>query len=165
VDAEIFDRLVLWIHTKTVGFEPINGVEMEPRSKETQVSFDKEVLRLMKLWVLGDKLLMAQLQNEVVAAITRMWKLGQCHLKSTSWIPYIWNHTIMGSPIRRFVRAHVIRWVEKAHCLQHYRDFPPELLMDVLFRAQETEQILGKINSRWPWNGQGIELDWKAPER
>ena len=40
-------------------------------------------------------------------------RLGQCHLKSTSWIPYIWNHTIVGSPIRRFVRAHVIRWVER----------------------------------------------------
>jgi hypothetical protein len=92
-------------------------------------------LRLMKLWVLGDKLLMPQLQNEVVAAITKMWRLGRCHLKSTNWIPYTWNHTNEGSPIRRFVRAHVIRRVEKAHCLQHQKDFPQELLMDVLISA------------------------------
>ncbi len=144
VDAEIFDRLVLWIYTQTATFEEINGAEVEPPSKETQASFDEEVLKLLKLWTLGDKLLMPELQNEVMTAITEMWGLGQCHLRSTSWIPYIWEYPIAGSPIHRFVSSHVICWVKKDHCLQHYQDFPPELLMDVLISAHEISTILDK---------------------
>jgi hypothetical protein len=164
VDAEIFDRLVFWIYTKTVKYRLVKGVEIIPPSKETQVKFDEEVLKLMKLWVLGDKLLLPKLQNHVVAAIIKMWELGECYLESTSWICYIWDQTLVGSPIRRFVRAHVICWVRKAHCLQHSEDLPQELLMEVLFRAQETERIHGKRDTRWLWNAQKIESDWKVPE-
>ena len=164
MDAEIFDRLVFWIYTKSVKYRLIKDVEIIPPSKETQIKFDEEVMKLMKLWVLGDKLLMPKLQNQVVVVIIKMWELGKCHLESTSWISYIWDQTMVGSPIRRFVRAHVIYCTRKTHCFQHSGDLPQDLLMDMLFRAQETEKILGKRDTRWLWNAQQIESDWKVPE-
>ncbi len=164
MDAEIFDRLVFWIYTKGVKYKLIQDVEIRPPSKETQAKFDEEIMNLMKLWVLGDKLLMPKLQNQVVAIIIKMWELGECHLESTSWISYIWEQTMVESPVRRFVRTHVIYLARKMHCFQHSEDLPQDLLMDMLFRAQETEKNLGKRDARWLWNAQKIESDWKVPE-
>jgi hypothetical protein len=165
VDADIYDRLVFWIYTKTVKYRLVNGVKSIPPSKETQVRFDEGIVKLMKLWVLGDKLLMPKLQNSVVAVIIEMWELGQCHLESTSWISYIWDHTMVTSPIRWFVSARVVCWVRKAHCLQHSEDFPRELLMEVLFRAQETVKLLdSKGFNKWLWDMKQRESNWKVPE-
>ena len=54
------------MYTKALEPETIEGSEVFPPRNEVKGKFDLKILRLMQLWVLGDKLLIPGLQNRIM---------------------------------------------------------------------------------------------------
>jgi hypothetical protein len=82
----MFSKVILWLHTKALEPETIEGSKEFPSSNELKKKFELNVLRLMQLWVLGDKLLIPGLHNRVMEVIDRMWygsTCGTCFVWST----------------------------------------------------------------------------------
>ena len=91
---------------------------------------EKETISRIELWVLAEKLLIPQLQNE---AMTLLRSVGRtCIEPFEMWVDYIYYKTAKDSPLRRFV-VNLIAWSAPS---SEYKEYPHlyhhEFLLDLV---------------------------------
>lgn len=124
--------LVHWLYTQKVHL-PVAEEDRE------DVSDRDRSIWLAELWVLGDKLLVPRLQNEVLSSMLRLKVQRLNLLLSLGTIKYIYSHTSSGSQLRRFV-VHLCIYCRKAACYEdpsRFSYFPKEMLAEALLLAIE----------------------------
>ncbi|CZT46406.1 uncharacterized protein RSE6_06830 [Rhynchosporium secalis] len=85
-------------------------------------------LNLIQLWLLADRLLMPDLQKEVIRKLRMM---GEDYW-STHWINHMWENTLPESPLREFAVDLCLQSMPRRYIGMHPEQFPKELLVEML---------------------------------
>jgi hypothetical protein len=112
-----------------------------------QICRDEDVA-LVKLWVLADNLCIAQLQNDVVDAIT---KIAAYHEEPPNSCTYQWifndENTATDSPLRRLIIRLNAAYMNGTDFLSHEESYPPRMLLDLLRYLGRCTPDLNKIRA------------------
>lgn len=153
--------MVVWFYTQSAeqffkdfddaeGFDKNLVVQNDP---EMKALFEKQDLDLVKLWILADRLLMPELQNQTMIQLDlslfpdddkKHWECHESCWLNTSWFNEVYAGTIAGSPLRKFAidyyKMASFHWRRgdcpkkdeaKRHFVEHAMDVPPEMLFEV----------------------------------
>ncbi|TVY73304.1 hypothetical protein LSUE1_G005518 [Lachnellula suecica] len=119
-----------WIYTQQlsiIGFEHWN-------SKNTDMA-------LVQLWVLADKLLIPQLQNQAIRELHRA-QMGPLDVGDPripfSTINYLYENTPRGSPLRKYIINMCALYVDEQYYLTNSSEFPKEMLLELVVAFAET---------------------------
>lgn len=123
-------RLLLWFfYTGKVdtslqryisaGFEAVAQQEMQ------------QEIDFIHFWVLADRLLIPSLQNAIVRKLEIMWHLPTDRALNTGWVPFVYKHTSVGSPLRSLTLDHCAYGLHSNMFLEDPAAFPHEMLLDL----------------------------------
>jgi len=122
-EEEVVRLLVEWFYTQTLNTR-------RPDEKLDDAASMEEDLLLAKLWVLADKLLLPQLQNqvldkleEVCEAVVRL-PLGCLH--------YVYSNTPPRSPLRQWCVHRFAFMLDENWLADHPDRFPHEILIELI---------------------------------
>jgi hypothetical protein len=105
-------------------------VRWELNSIDHDARCDKENISRIELWVLAEKLLIPQLQNEAMTLLQRVGRT--CIDPFEIHVKYIYQNTAENSPLRRFV-VNMIAWTAPSSEYKKYPHlYPPEFLLDLV---------------------------------
>lgn len=145
INPSTFRLLVQWLyHGK---FDVFKQDDLECADDENDPEIEKlwaaQDLDLVQLWIVADKLLIRPLQNAVIAVLEEFWEEPFVRQggPTTSWIPYVYDHTSVGSPLRDFAADVCAYKVGSERFAEAPDDFPKEVLLDmaiVLSKAVQT---------------------------
>lgn len=125
-DPEIFGILAKWMYTGKICDD---GEKEEPTN-----------LKLARLWILGDELLIPQLQNDFLSFYYNRTIAQGSNESEASDIDgylgmkdyeYVWKNTMPGSPLRKLLMQYVGTGVEFAWFKENCSRFPPEMLSEI----------------------------------
>jgi hypothetical protein len=123
VDEEVVRLLVEWFYTQTLNTR-------QPDEKLDDAASMEEDLFLAKLWVLADKLLLPQLQNQVLDRLQEIWEAAQ--RIDTRCIRYVNNNTPPGSPLRRWYAHKCASSLDENWLEDHSDQYPHKLLIELI---------------------------------
>jgi hypothetical protein len=115
IEEQVFALFVNWIYTQEVVHE--DG--QSPGAK-----------LLIKLWVLAQKLLVPELQNQMIEAIEKRRKAD--NIIHTGMLEYVYKQTIIGSPLRRLLVDQYAYGTKGGHLLSKSGQFSKECLIDIV---------------------------------
>lgn len=118
---DTFTLFVQWIYKQT----------LENPTEASEIS--KHWAALTRLWVLAEKILIPHLQNQVLTNFDEYRK--SIHNISTSEIPFIYENTKVGSPLRTLIVNHCAWYIKSSMFLDYPTYFPQEMLLDLLFAS------------------------------
>jgi len=135
-DPVAFSIFVDWLYTQTITSNP------------SDIDVPTELLMLVKLWVLADKLLIPRLQNETLAIFDeRRSSTGRLGHGMRSCF-YVYENTSEGSPLRRYFSYMASRRMEglgsRPLATDKFRCYPRDMLIDII---EEIRNPTGKIGS------------------
>jgi hypothetical protein len=122
-EEEVVRLLVEWIYTQTLNIR-------QPDEKLDDAASMEEDLLLAKLWVLADKLLLPQLQNQVLDRVQEICEAaGRMPI---GCLHYVYNNTPPGSLLRRWCVYECVSWLDENWLADHPDQFPHEILIDLI---------------------------------
>jgi hypothetical protein len=94
-----------------------------------------EDLDLIQLWVIADRLLIPRLQNCTIKTLAQIWGKNKTRDPIIEWIPYAYEHTLPGSPLRKLavdlaVFKHLADDIEDNEEIFR-QNFPSKMLFDM----------------------------------
>jgi hypothetical protein len=95
---------------------------------------DQEIqqeIDFIHFWVLADKLLIPSLQNAIVRELEIMWNLGVDRAIGVGWVPFVYEHTSVGSPLRALTLDHCAYGINSDWFPEEPTAFPHEMLLDL----------------------------------
>lgn len=95
---------------------------------------DQEIqqeIDFIHFWVLADMLLIPSLQNAIVRELEIMWNLGVDRAIGVGWIPFVYEHTSVGSPLRALTLDHCAYGINSDWFPKDPAAFPHEMLLDL----------------------------------
>ena len=111
-DPEVFGIFVNWLYTQKL----VNSLGDDPT-----------VSILLKLWILGNRFLAQNLQNQTLDRLDKLrFRKG---LPSSSFC-YVYKNTAVGSPLRRYLVD--LRSIDSMGLSVDKRDYPPQMLVDIV---------------------------------
>jgi hypothetical protein len=146
ISTSAFRLLVQWFYNEE--FDVFKEDDLECENDEDDPGIEKlwvdQDLNLIQLWIVADKLLIRPLQNAVINVLEEFWEepFVRHGGPSTSWIPYAYEHTTVGSPLRNFAADICAYKISPEGFAAHSEDFPKEVLLDMAM-------ILSKAVSIW----------------
>ena len=95
---------------------------------------DQEIqqeIDFIHFWVLADRLLIPSLQNAIVRELEIMWNLGVDRAIGVGWVPFVYEHTSVGSPLRALTLDHCAYGINSDWFPEEPTAFPHEMLLDL----------------------------------
>jgi hypothetical protein len=145
INPSTFRLLVQWLyHGK---FDVFKQDDLECPDDEDDPEIEKlwaaQDLDLVQLWIVADKLLIRPLQNAVIAVLEDFWEEPFVRHRgpTTSWIPYVYEHTSVGSPLRDFAADVCAYKVSPERFSEAPDDFPKEVLLDMAIVLSKAVQM------------------------
>ena len=123
ITNDTFTLFVQWIYKQT----------LENPTEASEIS--KHWAALTRLWVLAEKILIPHLQNQVLTNFDEYRK--SIHNISTSEIPFIYENTKVGSPLRILIVNHCAWHIQSSVFQNHPAHFPKEMLLDLALCSRE----------------------------
>ncbi|CZT46405.1 uncharacterized protein RSE6_06829 [Rhynchosporium secalis] len=127
VDPDVFRMLVQWFYTRPLKVYDIDDAD-DIDMFEAHRRLEEQDLHLAQLWVLADRLLVPGLQNEIVDILQKFQRTAR--LASTLWIPFVYENTAAGSPLRKLAVDYALFCLDSAVFRKHAQNFPPEMLLE-----------------------------------
>ena len=146
IRTSAFRLLVQWFYNEE--FDIFKEDDLDCANDEHDPEIEKlwadQDLDLVQLWIVADKLLIRPLQNAVINVLEDFWEepFVRHGGPSTSWIPYAYEHTTAGSPLRNFAIDICAYKISAEGFAAHPEDFPKEVLLDMAI-------VLSKAVSIW----------------
>lgn len=138
-DGKVMQLLMQWLYTQKLGLAPYSK---EPATS-TEICRQNMSLAL-RLWVLGDMLIIPKLQNDVSDYI---WAVQDT--SRIAWTPsirYVYENTVPGSPLRRLFVMFCARNMGKPFYVEHSKQFPKEMLLELAdYFTQYNHHITSKL--------------------
>jgi BTB/POZ domain len=125
-----FRILVRWLYSQKLSAPPTASSNDEKEIEKL------EDLDLIQLWVVADRLLIRPLQNCIIKTLSTLWGWRKPRYPTIDWIPYAYENTILGSPLRKLAVDLAI-WglfnedINEKNEEKFRQKLPPELLFDV----------------------------------
>lgn len=146
ISSSAFRLLVQWFYNEEFDVfkeEDLNCANDEDDPEIEKLWADQDI-NLIQLWIVADKLLIRPLQNAVINVLEEFWEepFVRHGGPSTSWIPYAYEHTTVGSPLRNFATDICAYKISPEGFAAHPDDFPKEVLLDMAM-------VLSKAVSIW----------------
>jgi BTB/POZ domain len=146
ISSSAFRLLVQWFYNEEFDVfkeEDLNCANDEDDPEVEKLWADQDI-NLIQLWIVADKLLIRPLQNAVINVLEEFWEepFVRHGGPSTSWIPYAYEHTTAGSPLRNFATDICAYKISPEGFAAHPDDFPKEVLLDMAM-------VLSKAVSIW----------------
>jgi hypothetical protein len=128
-NPDTFRVFVQWLYSQN--FTHIHHEEQwELYSEDHDARCEKETISRIELWVLAGKLLIPQLQNEVMTLLRSVGRT--CIDPFGLHVDYIYQNTAKTSPLRRFV-VNLIAWTAPSSEYKDYHQlYPHEFLLDLV---------------------------------
>jgi hypothetical protein len=122
-EEEIVRLLVEWFYTQTLN-------TCQPDEKLDDAASMEEDLLLAKFWVLADKLLLPQLQNQVLDRLHEVCEaVGRLPL---GCFHYAYSNTPPGSPLRQWCVYRCALLLDENWFADHPDRFPHEILVELI---------------------------------
>jgi hypothetical protein len=133
-------------------------------------SFYTEDMELAELWVLADKMGVPALQDFVLSTILEISKVWGAAPFST--LPYVYNNTRIGSPLRRLMASLVALSCETHDYSNHSEFFPHAFLIDLATRMSDfryqlpdlagikASDFLSPPSTKQATRGSGLHVIW-----
>jgi hypothetical protein len=127
-EEEVVRLLVEWFYTQTLNTR-------QPDEKLDDAATMEEDLILAKLWVLADKLLLPQMQNQVLDRVQEI--RDAAGRIPTECLHYVYNNTPPGSSLRRWYVYECASWLDRNWLADHTDQLPHEMLIEltIFFRS------------------------------
>ncbi|CAG8961801.1 hypothetical protein HYFRA_00013977 [Hymenoscyphus fraxineus] len=137
IEPAIFKLLMKWINTTRESYLKQCKDKADPIHEDYKNHFlYKENLLLVKLWILGERLLMPALQNAAIDALEEI--VNNAFYTLSHHYKYVYEHTLPGSALRRYVVEQLIVYFVAEDWLENLRThFPPDMLFDI-FKSYKT---------------------------
>lgn len=117
--------LVNWFYTQQLDIEGYGASSPEKRQED---------MALCQLWVLADKLLVPQLQNQTIRTMVDL--RVKTNIIPTLSLEYIWANTSPGNPLRRLL-VHQCATLAPSCYFNYSTRYPQEMLIELAeFHAQ-----------------------------
>ncbi|KAE9374852.1 hypothetical protein N431DRAFT_222563 [Stipitochalara longipes BDJ] len=146
VSASAFRLLVQWFYNEEFDIFKEDDLDCENNEDDPEIEklWVEQDLSLIQLWIVADKLLIRPLQNAVINVLEEFWEEPFIRHggPSTAWIPYAYEHTTVGSPLRNFAADICAYKISPEGFASHPEDFPKEVLLDMAM-------VLSKAVSIW----------------
>jgi hypothetical protein len=140
VEPDIFSLYLFWVHRGKLAVRH----EWDPRDEDWYTHANFAQTRLIKLWILADRLADIRLRNatmdEMIAAVGRLSDEYNFDLFTPDMTNVVWSATTPGRPLRRLLLDFRISdvWVEDVE--ENMDEFHPEFLKELMLAA------LNKVN-------------------
>lgn len=140
VEPDIFSLYLFWVHRGKLAVRN----EWDPRDEDWYEHANLAQTRLIKLWILADRLADIKLRNatmdEMIAAVGRLSNEYSFDLFTPDMTNVVWSATTTGRPLRRLLLDYHISnvWVEDVE--DNMEEFHPEFLKELMLAA------LNKVN-------------------
>jgi hypothetical protein len=133
INSNVVQLLVCWIYTQHLD---LSQIRIQPGLNEAEPSFTGKLDCLIKLWILGDMLLMRRLQNLIVHTIGHLCnEEGAMHM-SISMLQYIYKNTAEESPLRKYIIHRCAAATLSDDFMKECKISFPDFLVDLLLLLQ-----------------------------
>jgi hypothetical protein len=137
--------LVQWFYHQK--FDVFEAKDLDCPNDEDDLDIEKlwadQDMNLIQLWIVAEKLLIRPLQNAVILVLQGFWEESPNDSPprhgglGTSWIQYAYDHTVLGSPLRKFAADICAYKVSTEGFADHPEHFPKEVLLDMAIVLSE----------------------------
>jgi len=139
---------VYWIYRNELAIDTDYDVNKADCDEDAAIHVEK----LVKLWLLGDRLADCKLRNAVMDAITNVTKEFVFAYQSDAFPAHvtflIWSNITNGRALRRLVLDHYIESVEPDEIEQHLEEFHPDFVKSLAMSSLQGSS----------WEGQNTDM-------
>lgn len=124
-EEDVVQVLVQWLYTQKLELEALTLAD-----EDISKNFNRNVTLATKLWVLADKLVIRNLQNQ---AMDYIWTAQETtKYVGTSVLNFVHQHALIGNPLRRIFVMFCAQNVPSTWYMAHATQFPHYMLLELV---------------------------------
>jgi hypothetical protein len=159
--AAAFRLSMQWMYSLRFTIIQLMWPEDKAEIADFEAKAKEEDEALIELWILGDKLLMPSMQNDILFDIDEINSIVQKDL--LYGLQYLMEHTDEKSPLRRYFVENVA-WSYDMKALKKIEDLPKNFLLEVAAYAMEKMQDDDRLLTREDYRDRRLrDADSRSP--